>query len=154
MLDQPQSIFDAGLEAHEANYVPLSPISFLRRAVRVFPHKIAVTHHDRAYTYEEFGLRVQKFATAIRAAGVKPGECVAVLSPNGPVPLEAHYAVPLAGGVLCMINTLLDAGAIGFILAHAEAKLFLVDREWAPKARAALEVLGRSIEVVPMRPHL
>jgi fatty-acyl-CoA synthase len=148
MLDQPQSIFDAGLEAHEANYVPLSPISFLRRAMRVFPHKIAVTHHDRAYTYEEFGLRVRKFATAIRAAGVKPGECVAVLSPNGPVPLEAHYAVPLAGGVLCMINTLLDAGAIGFILAHAEAKLFLVDREWAPKARAALEVLGRSIEVV------
>jgi fatty-acyl-CoA synthase len=148
MLDQPQSIFDAGLEAHEANYVPLSPISFLRRAVRVFPHKIAVTHHDRAYTYEEFGLRVQKFATAIRAAGVKPGECVAVLSPNGPVPLEAHYAVPLAGAVLCMINTLLDAGAIGFILAHAEAKLFLVDCEWAPKARAALEVLGRSIELV------
>jgi fatty-acyl-CoA synthase len=148
MLDQPQSIFDAGLEPNAANYVPLSPLSFLRRAVRVFPHKIAVTHHDRAYTYEEFGLRVRKFATAIRAASVRPGECVAVLSPNGPVPLEAHYAVPLAGAVLCMINTLLDPAAIAFILDHAEAKLFLVDREWAPKAQAALAMLGRSLEVV------
>jgi fatty-acyl-CoA synthase len=142
------SIFEAGLEPCAANHVPLSPLSFLRRAERVFPGKIAVTHHDRAYSYAAFATRVRKFATAIRAAGVKPGECVAVLSPNGPVALEAHYAVPLAGAVLGMINTLLDPAAIAFILNHAEAKLFLVDREWAPRAKAALAALGREIAVV------
>ncbi len=92
---------------------------------------------------------------------MKPGECVAVLAPNGPVALEAHYAVPLAGAVLSMINTLLDPAAIAFILEHAEAKLFLVDREWAPKARAALEELGAdkpnlveiADEAAPPRPH-
>jgi fatty-acyl-CoA synthase len=91
---------------------------------------------------------VRKFASAIKASGVKPGECVAVLSPNGPVPLEAHYAVPLAGAVLCAINTLLDPAAIAFILEHSEAKLFLVDREWVPKARTALAELPRSIPLV------
>lgn len=135
-------IFEADLEPNQANYVPLSPLSFLRRAERIFPHKIAVTHHDRHYTYQQFTDRIRRCASAIRASGVKPDETVAVLAPNGPAALEAHYAVPLAGAVLSMINTLLDPEAIAFILEHAEAKLFLVDREWAPKARAALEKLA------------
>ncbi|MGE4481362.1 AMP-binding protein [Acidocella sp.] len=134
-------IFETDLERDPANYVPLSPLSFLRRAERIFPDKIVVTHHERAYSYSQFTDRVRRFASAIAAAGVKPGETVAVLSPNGPAALEAHYAVPLAGGVLSMINTLLDPSAIAFILEHAEAKLFLVDREWAPKAMAALAML-------------
>lgn len=135
------SIFETDLGRNPANYVPLSPLSFLRRAERAFPTKIAVTHHDRAYTYAQFTSRIRRFASAIAAAGVKPGACVAVLSPNGPVALEAHYAVPMAGAVLCMVNTLLDPSAIAFILEHAEARLFLVDREWAPKAKAALAEL-------------
>jgi fatty-acyl-CoA synthase len=142
------SIFDDGFAPNAANHVPLSPLSFLRRAERVFPGKIAVTHHGSTYTYAEFTVRIRKFSAAIGAAGVRPGECVAVLSPNGPVALEAHYAVPLAGGVLCMINTLLDPAAIAFILGHAEAKLFLVDREWAPKAAEALKLLDSRIPVV------
>jgi fatty-acyl-CoA synthase len=73
---------------------------------------------------------------------------VAVLAPNGPPALEAHYGVPLAGAVLCALNTLLDAATIGFILNHAEAKLLLVDREWAPKAKAALAGLGRELRVI------
>lgn len=135
------SIFEANLSPTPANYIPLSPLSFLRRAERIFPHKIAVTHHDRTYSYQQFTDRIRRFASAITETGIKAGEAVAVLSPNGPVALEAHYAVPLAGCVLCMVNTLLDADAIAFILEHAEAKLFLVDREWAPKALAALEKL-------------
>lgn len=135
-------IFETDLDRDPANFVPLSPLSFLRRAVRIFPDKIAVTHHDRTYSYTQFADRARRFASAIMAAGVQPGEAVAVLSPNGPVALEAHYAVPLAGCVLSMINTLLDAPAIAFILEHAEAKLFLVDREWAPKAKAALALLA------------
>ncbi len=148
MPDISHSIFEAGLPQNHANHVPLSPLSFLRRAERIFPQKCAVTHHDRAYSYAQFTTRIRKFATAIKAAGVKPGECVAVLAPNGPVPLEAHYAVPLAGAVLGMINTLLDPTAIAFILEHAEAKLFLVDREWAPRARAALDLLPHKISLV------
>jgi fatty-acyl-CoA synthase len=148
MSDLPLSIFETDLAPNPANYVPLSPLSFLRRAERVFPEKTAVTHHDRSYNYAQFTSRVRKFATAIRAAGVKPGESIAVLAPNGPVALEAHYAAPLAGTVLVMINTLLDGAAIAFILEHAEAKLFLVDREWAPKAKAALAELKHAITVV------
>lgn len=137
-----ENIFETNLEPNPANYVPLSPLSFLRRAERIFPHKIAVTHHERVYSYQQFTNRVRRFASAINAAGIQAGETVAVLAPNGPVALEAHYAVPLAGCVLSMINTLLDAEAIAFILEHAEARLFLVDREWAPKAQAALEKLS------------
>jgi fatty-acyl-CoA synthase len=148
MVEQALSIFETDLDKCGANYVPLSPLSFLRRAERVFPEKTAVTHHDRSYNYAQFAQRVRKFASAIRAAGVKPGECVAVLAPNGPVALEAHYAAPLAGAVLCMINTLLDPTAIAFILEHAEAKLFLVDREWAPKAKGALAEIKHTIPVV------
>jgi fatty-acyl-CoA synthase len=148
MTEPLHAIFETDLDRDPANYVPLSPLSFLRRAERVFPGKLAVTHHDRTYTYAQFTTRIRKYASAIKAAGVRPGECVAVLAPNGPAALESHYAVPLAGAVLCMINTLLDSAAIGFILEHAEAKLFLVDREWAPKARGALEALGHSIPVV------
>lgn len=143
-----ESIFETNLAPDPANYVPLSPLSFLRRAERIFPHKIAVIHHGHHYTYQQFTDRIRRFASAISASGVKPGEAVAVLAPNGPVPLEAHYAVPLAGCVLSMINTLLDPEAIAFILEHAEARLFLVDREWAPKARAALEKLQHKPMVV------
>lgn len=142
------SIFETDLAPNKANNVPLSPLSFLRRAERTFPCKLAVTHHDRTYSYAQFADRVRRFASAIKAVGVKSGECVAVLAPNGPVALEAHYAVPLAEAVLCMVNSLLDPSAIAFILDHAEVKLFLVDREWAPRAREALAKLGRKIEVV------
>jgi len=143
-----QSIFAENLPKTGANYVPLSPLSFLRRSERVFAEKTAVTHHGRSWTYREFAERCRRFAAGVRAAGVRPGECVAVLAPNGPPALEAHYGVPLAGAVLCALNTLLDAVTIGFILNHAEAKLLLVDREWAPKAKAALAGLGRELQVI------
>ncbi len=142
------SIFADQLPKTNANHVALSPLSFLRRSERVFPHKIAVTHHDRRWTYAEFADRCRRLATAISAAGITPGSCVAILAPNGPPALEAHYGVPLAGAVLCAINTLLDAPTIAFILDHTECNLFLVDREWAPKARAALALINRSITII------
>jgi fatty-acyl-CoA synthase len=136
------SIFAKTLPKTAANYVPLSPLSYLRRSERVFPAKIAVTHHARSWTYQEFAERCRRLASAVTASGVRPGECVAVLAPNGPPALEAHYGVPLAGAVLCAMNTLQDPSAIAFILEHAEVKLFLVDREWAGKAKAALALLA------------
>ncbi len=136
------------LQPSAANYVPLSPISFLRRAARVFPGKIAVTHHDRSWTYTAFADRCRRFAGGLLAAGIKPGDCVAVLAPNGPTALEAHYGVPLMGGVICAINTLMDAGTIAFILDHAGCRALIADRDYAPRVRDALARFGRDILLI------
>jgi fatty-acyl-CoA synthase len=124
-----------------ANHVPLSPISFLKRAARIYPQRVAVIHGQRRFTYGEMAQRCRRLASALSRAGVAPGDAVAILAPNTPEMLEAHYGVPMAGAVLCTVNIRLDAPAIAFILRHGAAKVFLVDREWAPVATAALAEL-------------
>ena len=124
-----------------ANHVPLSPLSFLLRSARVYPDKVAVVHGARRFTYREMLARCRRLASALAAAGIEPGDTVAVLAPNIPEMLEAHYGVPMAGAVLNTINIRLDAAAVGFILRHADAKLLLVDREWGAVARVALAAL-------------
>jgi 3-(methylthio)propionyl---CoA ligase len=124
-----------------ANHVPLSPISFLLRAARVYGPRTAVVHGARRFTYAEMLGRCRRLASALARAGVAPGDTVAVLAPNIPEMLEAHYGVPMAGVVLCAVNIRLDAPAVAFILRHSGAKVFLVDREWAAVARAALAEL-------------
>jgi fatty-acyl-CoA synthase len=121
-----------------ANHVPLSPLSFLLRSARVYPDKTAVIHGARRFTYREMLARCRRLASALAAAGIEPDDTVAVLAPNIPEMLEAHYGVPMAGAVLNTINIRLDAPAVGFIVRHAGAKLFIVDREWGAVARAAL----------------
>ncbi|MBD0274230.1 MAG: AMP-binding protein, partial [Acetobacteraceae bacterium] len=121
-----------------ANHVPLSPISFLLRAARVYGPRTAVIHGARRLTYAELLERSRRLASALARAGVAPGEVVAVLAPNIPEMLEAHFGVPMAGAVLCTIDIRLDAPAIAFQLRHSGAKAFLVDREWAAVAEAAL----------------
>src|SRR5262249_60257056 len=91
------------------NYRPLTPLSFLVRSAYVFPDKTAVVYKDRRYTYRQFRQRVNRCATALQAAGVRPGDRVAFLCPNIPPMLEAHYSVPLAGGVLAALNAQLAA---------------------------------------------
>jgi fatty-acyl-CoA synthase len=139
------SIFDHGLGRTPANYVPLSPVSFLVRAARVYPERVAVIHGDRRITYAQFLERARRLAGALAAAGVGKGDTVAILAPNVPELLEAHYAVPMLGAVLCPINTRLDSAAIGFILQHGEAKVFLVDRELGATA-------SRALALAPQRP--
>ncbi|HZF76436.1 MAG TPA: AMP-binding protein [Acetobacteraceae bacterium] len=126
------------LPKRPANHVPLSPVSYLARAARIWPGRVAVVHGARRVTYAEFHARARRLASAIRRAGVRPGEVVAILAPNTPAMLEAHYGAPMAGAVLCPVNTRLDAATVGFILRHAGAKLFLVDRELAGVALTAL----------------
>jgi fatty-acyl-CoA synthase len=121
-----------------ANHVPLSPISFLARAARIYGPRVAVIHGRRRFTYGEMAARCRRLASALSRAGVAPGDTVAILAPNTPEMLEAHYGVPMAGAVLCTVNIRLDAPAIAFILRHSGAKVFLVDREWAAVATAAL----------------
>jgi fatty-acyl-CoA synthase len=126
------------LPRHAANFVALSPVSFLARAARIWPQRVAVIHGARRLTYAEFAERARRLASALAGAGIARGEVVAALLPNTPQMLEAHAAVPATGGALCPLNTRLDATTIGFILRHSGARLLLLDREYAAVAKAAL----------------
>src|SRR5579872_6643227 len=125
------SIYEQDLDRRAANYVPLSPVSFLVRAARVYGPRVAVIHGERRYTYAQFFERARRLASALERAGIAKGETVAIMAPNIPEMLEAHYAVPMLGAVLCSINIRLDAPAVAFILRHSEARLVLADREFA-----------------------
>jgi fatty-acyl-CoA synthase len=138
----------AGLERNPANYAPLTPVSFLERAADVYRGKPAVIHGDRVFTYAEFHERVRRLASALAARGVGRGDTVAVMAPNVPALLEAHYAVPGLGAVLNALNYRLDAATIAFCLEHGQAKVLVTDREFAPVVSKALAQLGREIFVV------
>ncbi len=125
------SIFEQDLDRRAANHVPLSPVSFLTRAARIYASRIAVIHGGRRFTYGQFLERARRLASALAQAGVGKGDTVAIMAPNTPQMLEAHYAVPMLGAVLCPINIRLDAAAIGFILRHSETKVVLTDTEFA-----------------------
>lgn len=141
-------IYDQDLEQTSANHEPLSPVSFLRRAAEVYPKRCAVIHGPVRYTYEELYERCRRLASALVKRGVEPGDTVAVLAPNIPAHLEAHYGVPMTGAVLNAINTRLDASAIAFILDHGEAKVLMVDPELSGVAKEALEECGREMLVI------
>ena len=118
---------------HQSVYrTELTPVNFLQRSVSVFPDKIAVVHEDRQYTYSDFGARVNRFASSLRENGLRKHDRVAILSPNTPALIEAHFAVPAAGGILVAINTRLQSHEVEAILKHAGAKFLFVDAELAP----------------------
>ncbi|MGA3006110.1 MAG: acyl-CoA synthetase [Acetobacteraceae bacterium] len=148
------SIFGTDLDQTPANFVPLSPVSFLLRAARVYPQGIAIIHGSRRYTYAQFLERTQRLAAALAQKGIRAGDTVAIVAPNIPEMLEAHNAVPGLGAVLCSINTRLDAGAIGFILRHSEAKVVLTDREFSPVMRRALAEAGTTPLVIDINDPL
>ena len=141
-------IYDTDLEQTPANHEPLSPISFLKRAAEVYPNRTAVIHGLMRLTYREVFTRCRRLASALASKGVAPGDTVAVLAPNIPAHFEAHYGVPMTGAVLNAINTRLDAATIAFILDHGEAKVLLVDPEFAAVAKAAIAESGRDLFIV------
>ena len=138
----------SGLDRNAANYAPLTPVSFLERAADVYPGKAAVVHGEARYTYAQVRERVHRLASALAARGVMRGDTVAVMAPNVPAMLEAHYAVPGLGAILNALNYRLDPATIAFCLEHGNAKVLLTDRECAPVIEAALAKLGREILVV------
>ena len=140
--------YEAGLERGPANHAPLTPLSFLARAAAVYPTKPAVIHGDRSYTYAEFAARCRRLASALTRRGIGLGDTVAIMAPNVPAMLEAHYGVPLTGAVLNALNYRLDARSIAFILDHAGARLLLTDTEFAPTIQEALGLLGQPLPVV------
>jgi len=133
--------FETDLPPTPANHVALSPLSLLRRTASVYPRRTAVIHNHQRYTWEQTYARCRRLAAALSARGVGAGDAVAVLAPNTPPLLEAHFGVPMAGGVLNAINVRLDAEAIRFQLRHSGAKVFIVDRDLSGTALEALEGL-------------
>ena len=136
------------LARNAANFAALTPIAFVSRAAAVYPDKLAVIDGAARYSYRQFYERCRRLAGALRRRGVGHGETVAVLAPNVPALLEAHYGVPMAGAVLNALNYRLDARSIAFILKHGEAKLLIADREFAPVVKPALSELGGPIQLV------
>ncbi|MEX0814727.1 MAG: acyl-CoA synthetase [Dongiaceae bacterium] len=141
-------IYDRFLERNAANYAALTPLGFLERAAAVYPAKTAVIHGERAYSYREFDARCRRLASALAARGVGRGDTVAVLAGNIPATLEAHYGVPMLGAVLNTLNIRLDPATVAFCLAHGEAKVLIVDREYAETAAQALAGLDAPPYVV------
>jgi fatty-acyl-CoA synthase len=140
--------FETGLSRDAANFVPLTPIGFLRRAAAVFPDKTAVIHGDATYSYHTFYDRCRRLASALEQRGIGKGDTVSVMAPNVPALLEAHYACPMIGAVLNAINFRLDPRTVAFILAHGESKLVITDRSLSGTMGPALEALGRDIAVI------
>src|SRR5438270_4254009 len=138
----------SGLDRNTANYVPLSPIQFLERSALVYPDKVAVRHGERAIAYREFESRCRQFASALAQRGICRGDTVAVIAPNVPALLEAHYAVPALGAVLNALNHRLGARGIAFCVEHGQAKALITDSEFAPAVGEALRILGRELMVI------
>jgi fatty-acyl-CoA synthase len=130
------------------SYTALSPLSFLERSARVWPDKIAVIYGRRRLTYSELAAEATRVARALQASGVEPGDRVAYLMPNLPEMLIAHYAVPLAGGVLVAVNTRLTAEEVAYILRHSGAKLVVADAALLPTAAAAASDVAAVAQLV------
>jgi fatty-acyl-CoA synthase len=131
-----------------ANYAALSPISFLRRTAEVFPYRCAIIHGALRQSWGETYERCRRLASALERVGVGRGQTVAVMAPNTPAMVEAHFGIPMCGAVLNALNTRLDAATVAFILGHGEARVVLVDREFAPVMREALALLEGPLPLV------
>ncbi len=145
-------IYEQHLDKNAANYVALSPVSFVERSAEVFADLPAVVHGARRYTWAQTRDRSARLAAALRALGVGRGDTVSVMLPNTPEMVEAHYAVPALNAVLNTLNTRLDAPLLAWQMNHCEAQVLITDREFAPLMAQALQLLrsehGRELVVI------
>ncbi|MGB0796255.1 MAG: acyl-CoA synthetase [Rhodobacteraceae bacterium] len=130
---------ETGLGKNAANYVPLTPLSHLRRASTVFPNHLAVVYGAHRKTYAQYYERASRLASALQKMGVAPGEVVATLMPNIPAQAEAHFGVPACAAVLNTINVRLDVDTVAYIFDHGEAKVVLADTQFLSLTEAACE---------------
>ncbi|MFT5196167.1 MAG: fatty-acyl-CoA synthase [Cellvibrionaceae bacterium] len=139
------NIFETDLDKNKANYTPLSPLSFLARAAYVYPAKTSVVHGERRYTWAQTFTRCRQLASALTQQGLGLGDTVSVMGFNTPETYEAHFGVPMMGGVLHAINTRLDAKNVAFMLGHAETKVLITDR-------TVSAVIGEALELAEQKP--
>lgn len=133
------NLFDMSLDKNPANYVSLSPLTFLKRTADVYPNKVSCIHGDRKITWGETYQRCVKLAAALSAQGIGKGDTVSAMLPNIPAMFELHFAVPMLGAVLHSINTRLDAESVAFQLDHAESKAVFIDSEFANTMDVAIK---------------
>ena len=134
------SIFEQDLAPNAANYAALSPLSFIERAAEVYPQRLAVVHGGLRSNWAEVFTRCRQLASALQQHGIGKGDTVAVMLPNTPPMVEAHFGIPVTGAVLNALNTRLDAETIAFMLDHGEAKVVIVDPEFAGVMKKALSL--------------
>ena len=130
--------YELDLDKNAANYVPLSPLTFLRRSAAVYPDHPAVTHGNISHTYADVYSRARRLGSKLASNGIGKNDTVAVLATNIPAIYDAHFGVPMAGAVLNTINTRLDAATIAFIFDHGDAKAVITDTELSPVMKEAL----------------
>ena len=133
--------YETDLDKNAANYTVLSPLSFIRRTASVYPNRPAVVHGNIRRNWAQTYARTRQLASALTQRGIGVGDCVAVMLPNIPEMIEAHFGIPMTGGVINALNTRLDAKTIAFILDHGEAKILLTDTEFAPVLKQALKLV-------------
>lgn len=147
-MSAPHSIYETGLDANPANYVALSPLSFLERTAAIYPEMPAVVYGAVRRNWGETYDRCRRLASALQKRGVGKNDTVSIICANLPEMFEAHFAVPMCGAVLNTINTRLDAEAIGFILSHAEAKVVMVDPEFSEVVQRAVRMTGHYDDIL------
>jgi fatty-acyl-CoA synthase len=132
----------------DANFVALSPLSFLHRTAEMYPNDEAVIYGTRRQSWGQVQRRIHAFADALVKRGIVPGDTVSIICPNIPEMFEAHFAVPMAGAVLHSMNTRLEADTIAYMLDHSDSKLLLCDTSFAPLIREAFALMGREVPIV------
>ena len=142
------SHYDTNLDKNEANYVPLSPLTFLERTKDIYPNYEALVYESRSYTWEEVYKRCVKFASALDKLGVKTGDTVSIMAFNTPEIFEAHYSIPMVGAVINAINTRLDPNTVSYILQHSDAKVLIVDRQFHDVIEKALKSVKNKITII------
>ena len=140
--------YDINLDKNNANYVPLTPLSFLDRTKDIYPNYEAIVYESRSYTWNEVYTRCVKFASALDKLGVKIGDTVSVMAFNTPEIFETHYSIPMVGAVINAINTRLDANTISYILDHSDAKVLIVDRQFHEVINNALKNVKNKIHII------
>ena len=130
--------FEKNLDKNNANFVPLSPLTFLERTKDIYPNYQALLYGTRKYTWKEVYDRAIKFASSLTKVGIGKGDTVSVMAANTPELCESHYSIPMTGAVINTINTRLDSTTVAYILKHSDAKVFIVDRQFKKVADKAL----------------
>ena len=134
------NIFEQGLERNSANFTPITPLLFLERSAEIYPNRLAVIHGQLRQTWQQTYDRCRRLASALSKHGIGLGDTVAVMLPNTPPMVEAHFGIPMVGAVLNSLNTRLDPETIAFMLNHGEAKVVIVDPEFSGTMKKALEI--------------
>src|SRR4051812_45628383 len=136
-----QNQYDVGLDKAAANYVPLTPLSFLARSAAVYPDQISTVYEGRSFTWSQTYARCRQLASYLAGRNIGTGDTIAAMLPNVPAMNEVHFAVPMAGAVLNALNIRLDAPSIAFQLDHGGANIILVHPEFCGVAAEALAAL-------------